>query len=557
MRSFLYSVLIFCVYGCTSGSEDFEPDKFTLTIISSEGGSVNSSGGTYNEGTELTIIATSNEGYEFTGWEGFDSSEESITFTITSNIILTANFSPLYVESITVTNPINELVISRKHKFQINGRFNNGEVKDISDLVELELNDDRITLLGNNEFTVRKSGQTSLKIKYQNLEALENFNSINIEYVQIGSELISNDNCSNRVPIVIINYFPTSDGVNHDENIGPSGYWDLNHPTVEQSRNKVHSDLVLTKRIIEYGSRYRDYGTKEIDPYICLDVVKYINLYELDPYVKLRPEFDVNDLDYFKMFERINMKDLVNNNEVKEVWITIFPKSPEYPSVQNNQLDNPETYYNIPETNMSSPFTGDISNSFRIPEDLPIYDNTYVVYGYNGHRGVDTNIHNRGHQIEVQMMWLEQKSNYDDKNQLFWNNFVGVNDTDKSPIGRSGMTHFPPNTNIDYDYCNESLVESDIKNWKPSGGEKEFVNCRTWTTLNYDINFNVLDIRNNIYSYSNDSHTKWLLYWFQSIPGEDNNIPYEKDGVNYTLTNWWDIFYNWDDTISNNKTLWE
>ena len=549
------------VYSCSTDEDDAPPPaaivkKYTLAVTAGEGGTVSTTGGTYSQGTQVSITATPSSGFTFSQWSD-GSTTNPITVTLNSNTNLSASFKELQIESIEILNPIESIVISRKHKFEVEGTYTNGDKKDLTNQVLLEVIDDKVNLLDDNEFTVKKSGQTNLKIKFKDIEVIENFYSSNIEYIQIESDLESNDNCSNRIPIVIINYFPTSDGVNHDENIGPSGYWDLNYPTVEQSRNKVHSDLVLTKKTIEYGSRFRDYGTKKIDPYLCLDVVKYINLYELDPYVKLRSEFDVNDLDYFKMFERINMKDLVNINGVKEVWITIFPKSPEYPSVQNNNMDNPDTYYNLAETNMSSPITGDISNSFRIPEDLPIYDNTYVVYGYNGHRGVDTNIHNRGHQIEVQMMWLEQRRNYDNKNQLFWNNFVGINDSDTSPIGRSGMTHFPPNTNKDYDYCNENLVESDIMNWIPSGGEKEFVNCNTWTKLNYDINFNVLDIRNNNYSYSNDPHLKWLLYWFQSIPGLDNNIPYTKNDTNYTLTNWWDLFYNWDEAITNDKTLWE
>ena len=56
---------------------------------------------------------------------------------------------------------------------------------------------------------------------------------------------------------------------------------------------------------------------------------------------------------------------------------------------------------------------------------------------------------------------------------------------------------------------------------------------------------------------NNDPQTKWLITWFQSIPGENNNIPYLINGRNYKLTNWWDLFYNWDEAITENKTLWE
>ena len=40
----------------------------------------------------------------------------------------------------------------------------------------------------------------------------------------------------------------------------------------------------------------------------------------------------------------------------------------------------------------------------------------------------------------------------------------------------------------------------------------------------------------------NDPEGGWMIYWFQSIPGHENNLPYE----NTTLKNWWDAIYDWD-----------
>ena len=54
-----------------------------------------------------------------------------------------------------------------------------------------------------------------------------------------------------------------------------------------------------------------------------------------------------------------------------------------------------------------------------------------------------------------------------------------------------------------------------------------------------------------ISNYTDDAQVKWFIYWWQSIPGLNNTIPYN----NSTLTNWWDIFYNWDDAIKSNKKL--
>ena len=43
------------------------PTQYTLTVTSGEGGTVSTEGGTYDEGTEVTITATPDEGYEFIG----------------------------------------------------------------------------------------------------------------------------------------------------------------------------------------------------------------------------------------------------------------------------------------------------------------------------------------------------------------------------------------------------------------------------------------------------------------------------------------------------------
>src|SRR5210317_1137369 len=56
-------------------------NSYTLTVTAGEGGSVSTEGGEYEEGTEVTITAIPNEGYEFTEWSD-GSTDESITFTL-------------------------------------------------------------------------------------------------------------------------------------------------------------------------------------------------------------------------------------------------------------------------------------------------------------------------------------------------------------------------------------------------------------------------------------------------------------------------------------------
>ena len=80
--------------------------QFTLAVSASAGGgTVSTEGGDFEEGTEITITATANEGYRFTGWEGSDSTSESLTVTLNSNQTYQALFEliPIYTLSVTAS----------------------------------------------------------------------------------------------------------------------------------------------------------------------------------------------------------------------------------------------------------------------------------------------------------------------------------------------------------------------------------------------------------------------------------------------------------------------
>ena len=61
--------------------------QYSLTVTAGTGGSVSTSGGTYDDGTTVTITATPNDGYEFVGWNGSDSSNATIDITINLSLI--------------------------------------------------------------------------------------------------------------------------------------------------------------------------------------------------------------------------------------------------------------------------------------------------------------------------------------------------------------------------------------------------------------------------------------------------------------------------------------
>ena len=98
---------------------------------------------------------------------------------------------------------------------------------------------------------------------------------------------------------------------------------------------------------------------------------------------------------------------------------------------------------------MSSPLTGDISNSNRDNTDLPVYNSTYTVYGQNFRRTQAEAVHNHGHQLEAILSHVNhlQYGNTD----LFWKKFVGQDENEDFITGRVGWTHMPPNTTKHYD----------------------------------------------------------------------------------------------------------
>ena len=79
-----------------SCSKDGGQDKqtFTLTVSAGVGGTVDAAGGTYPEGTTVTISATPNSEFIFSNWSGTENSTSNpLELTILNNEVITANFS--------------------------------------------------------------------------------------------------------------------------------------------------------------------------------------------------------------------------------------------------------------------------------------------------------------------------------------------------------------------------------------------------------------------------------------------------------------------------------
>ena len=82
----------------------------------------------------------------------------------------------------------------------------------------------------------------------------------------------------------------------------------------------------------------------------------------------------------------------------------------------------------------------------------------------------------------------------------------------------------------DYDWKNQTYVESDIEDWQPDGtGKKVRMNCERW-------NCNSLD---------------WFTLWMQSLPGMENNLAYQGAPLN----NWWMFIGDFDGAMKAKQRL--
>lgn len=107
--SFLFISLTIFFYSCSSNDDDTttppsvvqtpdpetETTQYTLTVSAGEGGMVSTQGGTYDKGTEVTITASPDKGYVFSGWSD-GSTNNSISIEVNQNTNLTASFIPDY-----------------------------------------------------------------------------------------------------------------------------------------------------------------------------------------------------------------------------------------------------------------------------------------------------------------------------------------------------------------------------------------------------------------------------------------------------------------------------
>jgi len=312
-----------------------------------------------------------------------------------------------------------------------------------------------------------------------------------------------------KIPVLVVKYFPVK-GDRIDQTV--TGDWGA---PLEETRQKTDKQTKALIHALQEGSRYHGYKDDQARPSLAYEVVDEIEFLEPMPTIP-RPGHQVPFTDYRKIMERVDIKKWVEQRGVKEVWIWGY---------RGGVLV-------LWESSMASPY-GDISNSNRDPNDLPVLESTYTVYHYNYQRGVSEATENHMHQIEAVLNYVDGRDRTPpDKwsDLLFWGKFVGSDRSHKVVRLGCGWAHYPPTGERDYDWANKRYVETDIEDWKPDGtGEKQRLNCDRW---------------------GGDS-LRWFVYWMQSIPGADNGLSYKGE----PLTNWWLFIGDFDHAMQRKMTL--
>ena len=330
------------------------------------------------------------------------------------------------------------------------------------------------------------------------------------------------DNPVYAVPVLVLKFFPLDEtgklnrsiiGTDLPEN-------DRALPSIRAKVSRLNSEGIL---FMERASRYKGYRDSSAVSSIGLVILDEIEHLEPVP-VASSSNGKTPPTNKIAYLNRVNICDYVDNRDVEQVWVWMYHSDVVYP-VESNMVmgTNIEALWNYNGY-------GDVSNSYHL-NDLPVCQNTYTVYEFNYGRGLGEMTENFGHHIERLL-------NYADRS-LFWGKFVGSDSSHKIINPGCGWVHYTPNSDTDYDWYNRRRVLSDCEDWKPDGsGTERLVSCETWGGNGCS---------------AGDGGVAWKTWWMQNMPGEDNGLSY--NGAN--LRNWWHFFGNFDEALSQDRSLTE
>lgn len=250
------------------------------------------------------------------------------------------------------------------------------------------------------------------------------------------------------------------------------------------------------EQALEIGSTFRPLTDASASCSLQYTIIDDIEHLEALP---AAPPGPPNHADYNLVLDRESICDLVETQHVKEVWLWGYHTASIWPV----------------ESNMAGPW-GDTSNSWQVPDDMPICARTYTLYNYNYSRGLGEAIENHGHQIEFMGRHLDAPL-FDGTFSQPFGQYGGVRNG-------CGDVHRPPNTWADYDWSNTGSVMSDCLDWNPQRtGALTPVTCALWGC-------------------DGDGGARYKIWWMTYIPGKASGLSTTAG----PLRNWWEMVGDWD-----------
>ena len=259
-------------------------NQFNISIFSQEGGSVSSTGGAVNEGTNVTITATPNQGYRFIGWEGYQSEEQTITVTVNENITITALFEELEQYNVNFISQQGGIVTNNGGLFYNGHSLNIQAVANEGYVFSGWSNEDYTS--SNINYTV--SENTTITAYFNALA----FDSSTMDVIKYGA--YSKDTISGK-SVVDLNefHFPylnwNFNGINVEESLDYIAsenfivYWDKRYDRREYAIDILRWSEFSAEKALESGCRKpQDYDTHRINIFIFQNDEYGIDVFEPD-----------------------------------------------------------------------------------------------------------------------------------------------------------------------------------------------------------------------------------------------------------------------------------
>ena len=196
----------------------------------------------------MKLTAVPAEGWEFAGWTGAIESEElEVQLLVSEAKEINAEFKELEIVSISIEDPKEILIVSHKFSPIVFANFSNGEKLDISSNVKISSLNKKTTILPDNTIIGAIKGDEKLIFDYKEHSTSLEIYINNIEFEELDSKFLEVKESTIKVPFLMINIFPTNDGIIHNDTIGPSSYWDIKNPPLEdlKIKNQEHTYSLL------------------------------------------------------------------------------------------------------------------------------------------------------------------------------------------------------------------------------------------------------------------------------------------------------------------------